>query len=135
MSMRISSALFGILALAACGPAKPDTQVLAKAEAQQSAQAEDDGRLLCATAGAKAFARVCTVDREQSAQGLVLTVRHPDGGFHRLLVTKDGRGVVAADGAQPAMVTIVGPEEIEVAIGDDSYRLPATVGGRQAAAR
>ena len=34
--------------------------------------------------------------------------------------------VVAADGAEPAEVTLVGQDEIEVAIGDDHYRLPAT---------
>ena len=61
-----------------------------------------------------------------TAQGLILTVHRPDGGFHRLLV-KPGYGVVAADGAEEAKVTIVGANEIEVAIGGDRYRLPATV--------
>ena len=38
--------------------------------------------------------------------------------------------VIAADGAEKATVTITGPGEIEVAIGGDRYRLPATVKGR-----
>jgi hypothetical protein len=62
----------------------------------------------------------------------VLTLHNPDGGFHRLLVTKDGRGVVAADGAEPAIVRVVGEREIEVAIGGDRYRLPATVAAKGA---
>lgn len=125
MSTRISSVLL-IAVLAGCGESKTDTKVLAKVEARQAAQAADDGRVQCAPDGAAAFARVCEIDRAESEGGMVLTVRHPDGGFRRLLVTRDGRGVIAADGAEPAAVTLIGQEEIEVAIGDDHYRLPAT---------
>ena len=57
----------------------------------------------------------------------VLTIRHPDGGFRRLRITADGRGVIAADGAEPARVSVIGPADIEVAVGGDRYRLPATV--------
>ncbi|UVO49178.1 hypothetical protein M0208_01085 [Sphingomonas sp. SUN019] len=124
--MRISS-LAALILLAACGKAETDTQVLAQAEANQSAAATDDGALNCAVAGATEFSRTCTLDREETARGLLLTARHHDGGFRRLLVTTDGRGVIAADGAEPAKVTIVDNGEIEVAVGDDHYRLPATV--------
>ncbi|RYD62319.1 MAG: hypothetical protein EOP58_13360 [Sphingomonadales bacterium] len=55
--------------------------------------------------------------------------RDPDGGFHRLRVTRDGRGVIAADGASAASVTIIDKDAIEVAIDDARYRLPATVKG------
>jgi len=130
MSMRISSSLIVLVALAACRETPTDTKVLAKVEAAQSVAAVDDGRIQCALDGAEAFARVCTLDREESEAGLVLVARHPDGGFHRLLVTKDGRGVVAADGAEPAQVTLIGTQEIEIGIGDDHYRLPATVRAR-----
>lgn len=82
---------------------------------------------MCARGGSSDFARDCTLDRVTSPQGLVLTVGHPDGGFHRLLVTKDGRGVIAADGAEAAKVSIVGADQIEVALGEDRYRLPATI--------
>lgn len=131
MSLRISSAIL-VLALAACEQAQTDTQVLAEAEVNQMADAADEGRINCALDGADAFARVCTLDREQGPQGLVLVARHPDGGFRRMLVTSDGRGVVAADGAEPATVAIAGRDEIEVALGDDHYRLPATVKGQDA---
>lgn len=70
--------------------------------------------------------RVCQVERTQTDQGLVLTIRHPDGGFRRLRVVEDGRGLVAADGAEAARVTLVNEDEIEVVIGKDHYRLPAT---------
>lgn len=131
MSTRTSSAAILLATLGACGNQPADTQVLAKVEQQQSVTAVEEGRVKCALAGAPVFQRVCTVDREQSARGLLLTVRHPDGGFHRLLVATDGRGVVSADGAEPAQVTLVDAGEIEVALGDDIYRLPATLKARE----
>lgn len=125
MSTRTSSLL--LLALASCGEGRTDTNVLGEAERQ----AAEDGRILCAQSDAP-LARSCTVDRERGGEGLVLTVRRPDGGFRRLLVTRDGRGVVAADGAEPARVRIVDAQTIEVALGDDRYRLPATVASANA---
>ena len=126
MSMRISKAVLLPLALGACGDGKTDHATLARYEAAANTQSAEDGRVVCAQ-GDGALGRACTLDREQSLQGLILTVRHPDGAFHRLLVTKDGRGVIAADGAETAKVTILGNQEIEVALGGDRYRLPATV--------
>jgi hypothetical protein len=127
MSMRISSAALLGLSLAACqGSPSGNRAALAEVEANASADAVDDGRIVCAPQGNTAFARQCTLDRSMTAQGLILTVRRPDGGFHRLLV-KPGYGVVAADGAEEAKVVIVGAHEIEVTIGGDRYRLPATM--------
>ncbi len=88
-----------------------------------------EGRIECAVPGAESFSYACTIDRTQSQDGLFLTLRHPDGGFRRLLVTTDGRGVIAADGAEKAVVTILAPDLIEVAVGGARYRLPATVRG------
>ncbi|HEX8553537.1 MAG TPA: hypothetical protein VF695_02415 [Sphingomonas sp.] len=119
--MRISSAL--VLLLAACSSEPAPNTV--PANAQVSAAPEADTRILCAR-GQDALARTCTVDQMEGEGGLTLTIRHPDGGFHRLLVTGDERGVAAADGAEPARVTLVGDREIEVAIGNTRYRLPAT---------
>jgi hypothetical protein len=81
----------------------------------------------CAVGGATAFEPVCTIERSLGPDGLTLTVRSPSGSFRRLLVTKDGRGVVPADGAEKAVVTPVAGNRIEVAIAGDRYRLPATV--------
>jgi hypothetical protein len=104
------------LAVAAC-----DRQ-----EAAEAATESPERQIACQPSGAADFV-ICAIDRSKEAQGMVLTLHNPDGGFHRLLVTKDGRGVVAADGAEPAIVRVVGEREIEVAIGGDRYRLPATV--------
>jgi hypothetical protein len=136
MSTRISSALAAGLFLAACSadpqPASNGDSEFDNALAQAGSDAEDDGRIICAPAGNAAFSRQCTLDRVQSTEGLILTVHKPDGGFRRLLVVKDGRGVVAADGAEAAKVTIVADHQIEVAIGGDRFRLPATMKGKGA---
>ncbi|WP_254287593.1 hypothetical protein [Sphingomonas liriopis] len=100
--------------------------MLAQVEADQRRAADDDGRIRCSRESAP-LRRDCAIEQTQSERGLILTVRHADGGFHRLLVTRDGRGVVAADGAEPARVTIAEPGTIDVAIGSDRYRLPATI--------
>jgi len=85
------------------------------------------GDVQCAIDGAADFSRSCALEQLDG----VLTLRHANGGFRRLLVTKDGRGVIAADGAEPAKVTIVGKDEIEVTLGRDRYRLPTTIGARR----
>ncbi len=113
--------LLMLLALAACGD--PDA---ARRDALAAADAQAD-RIDCALEGAPRFERVCAVERSSGPDGLILTVRSPGGSFRRLLVTTDGRGVVAADGADPAAVTLLGDQRIEVAIAGDRYRLPATV--------
>jgi len=131
--MRIFSGL-ALLALTACGEQRTDQATLAKVEAEQRKTQDDSGNIVCAQRGSKDFARTCTIDRADSDAGLILTVRHADGAFHRLLVTTDGRGIVAADGAERAVVTVIGTDEIEVALGGDRYRLPATVKGKPAKA-
>ncbi len=111
----------------ACSPSqRAANQTLAAVEAEQRAAADDDGMVLCAQ-GTAALARTCSVEQASTARGLVLTLRHPDGSFHRLLATRDGRGLIAADGAAPAKVAVVGPDLIEVTLAGDRYRLPATV--------
>jgi hypothetical protein len=115
--------------LAACGVQVRDKATEAKAESHEKALEHAEGRIECAPEGAEQFAYVCAIDRIQSQDGLFLTVRQPDGGFRRLLVTTDGRGVVAADGAEPAVVMPLPPNRIEVAIGGSRYRIPATVRG------
>jgi hypothetical protein len=93
---------------------------------QPIAAKEDDSKIPCATAGGDMTDDGCTV--ETAADG-TLIVRNPDGGFHRLRPTSDGSAVVAADGAERAQVMIVDGNTLEVAIGEDRYRLPATIKG------
>ena len=125
--MRICSLIL-LLPLVACGPGMEE-----RAEREQAEWAAEkidaaEGRIPCALDGEEAFAPDCAIDRTHTQDGLFLTVRHPDGGFHRLVVTGDGRGVAAADGAEEAEVSVIGEDRIEVAIGDARYRLPATIG-------
>ena len=116
MSTRTSSAAI-LLLLAACDA--PDA-----AGAPQAADPDD--LIECAVNGAETFARDCVVERTPGDEGLILTVRHPDGGFRRFEVTDDGTGVVTADGAQAAEVSLR-EDGIEVAVGTDRYRFPATI--------
>ncbi|MDJ0277083.1 hypothetical protein QLH51_09785 [Sphingomonas sp. 2R-10] len=119
--------LLPALLLAGCDRS-PDPDVLANVEAEQRAAADDAGRIECAADPAAPFAADCTIERMADGAETVLTLRQPSGGFHRLRITRDGRGVVAADGSEAAQVTVIGDSRIEVAIGGARYRLPATVG-------
>ena len=114
MSTRISS--LGALLLAACSP-----------EAAVPATEEDD-LIACALGGAGSFTRDCAVERSrgdaQAEGGVLLVVRHPDGGFRRFVVADDRLGVAPADGAEPATLTFR-DDSIEVAVGGDRYRFPA----------
>jgi ribosomal protein L34 len=116
--MRLPAVLLPILFLAACG----------RPVEQANATLEDDGRIECRIGADTEYSRHCSVERARTEQGTLLTVRKPDGGFRRLMTTRDGRGVVAADGAEQAQVSIVGEDLIEVGIAGDSFRLPARIG-------
>jgi hypothetical protein len=126
---RIFSAGLALALLAACDSRNPEgAQSLEEAEAQAQANAAEEGRIACATGGATQFVNDCTVERDTVEGQLMLTIRHADGGFRRFRV-EPGKGVAVADGAEPAVVTPVGPKLIEVVVAGDRYRLPATVKG------
>jgi hypothetical protein len=95
---------------------------------QPAATADADGKIDCRIGADTQFNRFCTLERTRNEQGLLLTVHKPDGGFRRLIATRDGRGVTAADGAEQAQVQIIGDNLIEVGIAGDSFRLPARIG-------
>lgn len=118
--MRISdSLLLAPLALAACH-SQPAT-------APPAERVAADKLIPCAKGNAP-LESACSIEIAKRPDGPLVTVRNPDGGFHRLLVTRSGRGVIAADGAQQAVMTPVDAATIEIAIGGDRYRLPATLG-------
>lgn len=108
--MRISSALL-CGALTACGGAEV-----------QPPKAEPE-RIACAMNSVEPLAVTCTYERSQTAAGVVLTLRHPDGGFRRLLVSPDGT-VTAADGAESVAVLASGSGEVEATVGGVRYRVP-----------
>lgn len=112
--MRTSSALAVAFALAACGSVPVEDTAPAVA-----AELVD-----CALAGG-AFERVCSIEHTRIGNATILTIRHPDGGFHRLELT--GEGIAAADGAMPAEVTAASADVTEIAIDGARYRVPATI--------
>jgi outer membrane lipoprotein-sorting protein len=118
-----------LLPLGGCG------QQSAPADSSVADAAARAASVPCALGGSATFQQRCTVERTVSGDGLALVMHHPDGGFRRLLVTTDGRGVVTADGADEAAVSVIDPGTIEVTVGDDRYRLPATVKGQDLPAR
>jgi hypothetical protein len=116
-----------ILLLAACGGPEPAGEAERAAAPENAATSEASDKIECAMGGAAELERSCTVERGPGPGGTILTLRGPNGGFRRLLITGDGRGVIAADGAEPALVTPIADDRIEVSIGGDRFRLPATV--------
>jgi hypothetical protein len=90
-------------------------------------KAAADTSIECRIDGANGFERVCRIEAVDTADGRILTVRKPDGGFRRLRVTTDGAGIVAADGAELAEVRALVDGASEVSIGGESFRLPAAV--------
>lgn len=87
----------------------------------------DESRIACALAGETEFTEQCDVERVQNGDKRELVIRHPDGGFRRFEIVSDGRGLVAADGAEAAMVTPLADGRIQLSVGTDRYRIPATV--------
>ena len=106
-----------VLLLAACSPG-----------ASEAPPPDDDSRIACALASAAAFARDCWVEPHRAGAGLQLVVRHPDGAFRVFDVLTDGHGLATADGADAAQVALA-EGGIEVAVGADRYRFPATIAG------
>lgn len=118
--------MLGVALLGGCSGA-PDNTKLAEVEAQQVRDAADAGRIFCALGGEANFQMTCTIDRIASSDGTVLVLGRQDSGYRRFRITTDGRGVVAADGAEPASVAVMTNGMIEVAVAQDRYRLPATI--------
>lgn len=104
----------------------PAALLLLLACGRETEEARAGEAIECAIAGG-AFERSCTMERRERPEGLTLTIRNEAGGFRRLLLPKDGSGAIAADGAEPARVSVFGDGRAEVAIGGDRYRLPVEI--------
>jgi hypothetical protein len=111
--------------LASCGGEK---STLAEAEKSADKQAAADGKIECALAGKLDFNRVCSTERVTGPDGQLLVIRNPDGGFRRFKILGGGKGLEPADGFDDGFkIKLNGTEMIEVASGDDLYRLPAAI--------
>jgi hypothetical protein len=127
--MRLSATLIacGVL-LAGCEAKKTDEAEAAPAAEKTPTRAANGNELIeCAIGGAQWFLRECEVEKSEDDKGAkVLVVHHPDGGFRRFTVMTDGSGLATTDGAVEADGAIV-EDRLDVRVGDDRYRFPATV--------
>ena len=127
--MRLTATLIacGVL-LAGCEVKKEDESDAPPAAEKAATHAANGNELIeCAIGGAQWFLRECEVEKSQDDDGAkVLVVHHPDGGFRRFTVMTDGSGLATTDGAVAADSAIV-EDRLDVRVGDDRYRFPATV--------
>jgi hypothetical protein len=72
----------------------------------------------------------CTVERSMADGAQVIVVRLPEGGFHRFEVSKDGRELLAADGAEQSKSALKG-DRFEVILGEDRFVIPAKASAGQ----
>lgn len=111
--MRIFKVALALFLLSGCHQA-PDIDV-----------AETD-RIDCAIGGSKTFVRTCVVERDVTNPGgpaNIMTIRHGDGGYRRLIVASDG-SFRAADGADVTTGHRLPDNRLEIALAGDNYRLP-----------
>jgi hypothetical protein len=104
------------------------SESLEKIEKEADADAAADGKVECALAGRTNFSRVCATERVLGPDGQLLVIRNPDGGFRRFIILGGGKGLAPADGFDENFkIRLLGKDMIEVASGDDLYRLPAAI--------
>ena len=123
----MTRALLLALLLAGCGAAEEPGAMANGAAAPDPG--EQDNRIECRSGDAVLFARACTVESADTAEGRILTLRKADGGFRRLRETAEG-DFVAADGAERANSTALPDGRIELEIGGDRFRLPRRTGSQ-----
>lgn len=132
MVRRLTLIGLALAGLAACNTADKSQAAAAAAGENATAQpsaAADDNKIECALNSNQWFERVCVVEQARAEDGSrILVVRHPDGGFRRFKVLTDGHGLEVADGAQEASTEVV-DGRLDVQVGADRYRFPATVRG------
>ena len=131
MVRRLGLIGLALAGLAACNTADKSQAAAAAGEnaTSQASTATDDNKIECALNSNQWFERVCVVEQARAEDGSrILVVRHPDGGFRRFKVLTDGHGLAVADGAQEASTEVV-DGRLDVQVGADRYRFPATVRG------
>ena len=99
------------------------TLLLAACSSQPPAVAAGE-TIACALSGSQQFKPDCTAERSMADGAQVIVVRLPDGGFHRLEVSKDGQNLNAADGADQSQSALKG-DRYEVILGQNRFVIPA----------
>ena len=99
------------------------TLLLAACSSQPPAVAAGE-TIACALSGSQQFKPDCTAERSMADGAQVIVVRLPDGGFHRLEVSKDGQNLNAADGADQSQSALKG-DRYEVILGANRFVIPA----------
>jgi len=122
MFMRTSDALVLLLLSGAAAACSGET-----ASDAELPSGSEDSRIACALGNETKFTEQCDAERVQNGDRRELVMRHPDGGFRRFEIVSDGRGLVAADGAEEAVVTPLADGRIQLTVGEDRYRIPATI--------
>lgn len=89
-----------------------------------SAEQPKDEPVFCALGGSLEFKDQCRAERTTVEGAQVIVVRHPDGAFRRLEVSKDGQNLLAADGADQSQSALK-DDRFEVILGPDRYVIPA----------
>lgn len=126
--MRKHGALLGLALLAGCSAAGDDEASAAAPEDSQTANAPEGMEPIeCAVDGGQWFLRECLVERAEDDGRAILVVWHKDGAFRRFEVLTDGRGLAVADGAEEAVTELFEGRRLDVSVGSDRYRFPATV--------
>ncbi len=114
-----------LLLLAACQGAS-DPEAEQRAEHEEELQSAGDDRIACAPEGGDDFAPECWFERSSVEQRQILVVHTPSGEFRRLEIVSDGRGLIAADGAEQVRSQISG-DMLEVQLGGYRFLFPATI--------
>lgn len=81
--------------------------------------------IACGIGGAS-FAQGCRLERIGVGKSALFVAHHPDGGFRRLLLSADGKGLAPADGADEAS-SVVHKDAIELRVGQDRYLIPLSL--------
>lgn len=127
------AALVALLTLSGCSSAKESEAAPAAVETEAAIEAPPGTELIeCAIAGTQWFVRECVVEQTEVDGATILIVRHPDGGFRRFELLSDGRGMAVADGAVEAVTEVYEGRRLDVSVGSDRYRFPATIKGDDA---
>jgi len=115
-----------VLALAACSSDPQPDAGQTQAGVETPASEDDAATTIECALGGGALKKQCEVEQVRVGDKLMLVVRHPDGGFRRFEVLKDGHGLAVADGAEQ-VVSEVGDGSLDVTVGKDRYIFPAKV--------